>query len=288
MNSATQVVPEMALRNFFPEQIVLGENSRWQGTKDQNVNDLLLSIPLNGQQTPVDVWLDDKGNPHLVYGFRRVQAIKTINEGKKQEDELAVRCQVIPRPEPLDAFLRNIAENIDRKDTSPMDDAYAHEILRKKFKYSDKAIADRYHKTPSWVSQVSDLLDYVYEIQMMIHAGYLTMNDSKVCKTMTKKEQVAFAEQIAKENNTTIAEAADTKSRKRKKAKRKGKEKGKSLKEILGVLDIFSAKEEIDVSPQDLCKLILKWADSKKPMHDFVIEICGEPVDENENPLEEN
>ncbi len=283
-------IPEIGtMVELNPDAIKPGLNSRWQGMKDVNLNDLITSIPEHGQMVPVEIWYDKKGEPNLEFGYRRLMAIKTLNEGRKEDKKLLVKCIVIKALSEWELFLRNVAENTDREDPSPMDQSHAQEIARTKFKKTGVDIAKAWRCTPANVTTLASLQKVIPEVQGMVHLGYISVQEaySMVKSKVTPKEQKERCEEIAKSMNVSLPDVLAQKSRKGKKKKGKdAKDKNKSTAAILAALRLTSELPGCLPSLKKYCFDLAEWIVSKLSDIDLASLLTGLPNSEIEKLVE--
>jgi len=115
-----------------------------------------------------------KGKKYIcVYGHTRCESIKLLKDDKKSSHDGKVRAQVVDVDEKT-AFSATVRENIDRKETNVVDDAFNQERMRKDYGMSEKEIADFYSCSAAWVSQVKRLQHTSTKVQTAIANGILT------------------------------------------------------------------------------------------------------------------
>ena len=107
-----------------PKQILVDDalNGRWQPHDDQAVENMAKSFSEEGQLQAVQVRRVHDNRVQLVLGYRRFTAAKLFNE-RHPEQPMKLKCKVVVVNEE-EAFRRNIVENRERAECSPVDDAH--------------------------------------------------------------------------------------------------------------------------------------------------------------------
>lgn len=198
-----------------PEDINLDEaaNGRWQPHTDQSIQEMVDSYKENGQLQAVIVRKDKEGKVYLVLGYRRVKAALLYNE--QNDEKMKVKC-VISQLNAEEIFLRNITENLERAETTIVDDAYNMRKLREDLGWTDTKIAGLYKKTPSYVCQLKRIIDLPLDIQMKLHLGELSLASAITVGDLSEEDRT---EVLAAGNST----ASVTKAAREKKIKVGGK-----------------------------------------------------------------
>lgn len=178
---------------------------RWIPPDDRQIINLAISMHVYGQIQSCEVRVMDiagvKNVAVLNSGFTRCAAARLLREGftipedwadielTKEDAEAKVKViapgDTIHNPDFLlkvthvncndqQAFQRNLIENLERKDTSAIDNAHNQEKLRRDYGYSDADISRLYHYTNQGrVARLKRLLQLPDDIQLMVHTGNL-------------------------------------------------------------------------------------------------------------------
>lgn len=168
---------------FDPKEIVVQEtlNGRWDAHDESDVAKLVKSFEEpdtngapTGQLQPVQVRrLADK-RVQLVLGFRRYKASVKYNE-LHPDNPMKLKAIVVEINDE-EALRRNIIENRERKQTTPMDDAITQNRLREQYGWNDSRIATFYDVTPPYVGQLRKLLTLATDVQKLIHSRQLAVD----------------------------------------------------------------------------------------------------------------
>lgn len=183
---------------FWPQDIKLGENSRFEAPTDQEIEDMVGNFERDGQKTPVVVRKLSKDVVELVAGYCRHAAALRYNE-RHPDEPMQLRCEVREIND-KEAFEESIEENRARRDTSPMDDAWAHRILRDKYQYKDVEIAVRYKMSPTHISNLRKLLTLPHDIQQKIHRREITVQAALQLHSVDPSTQKEIVEKATSEN----------------------------------------------------------------------------------------
>ena len=155
---------------------------KYQPTED-DVKALAVSLLTYGQLQPVVARRDGDNRLLLTAGFTRCAAARLIRQGfsahadgSDQEQEFKdeqFRLKVtVSDCNDETAFVRNVVENAQRKETSPIDDAFNQEHMRDRYGMSDADIARTYgYNNAVKVCRLKKLLRLDTSIQDRIHDG---------------------------------------------------------------------------------------------------------------------
>src|SRR5258708_6711632 len=114
-----------------PEHVIAdaAHNSRSVPHTAAEVESLARSIAEHGQAQPVLCRKVDGHKVQLVAGFGRHSAVLWANANLGLPAPLKLLCRVIECNDE-EAFLKSLVENLDRADTTTLDDAHAQRRLR--------------------------------------------------------------------------------------------------------------------------------------------------------------
>lgn len=174
-------------------QILPGTNARNPDGKsaapdyDEKVKKMALSIAIEGQLQPAGVRRDDKHGLIQTFGFTRRDAVELYRQGftaidprdgveRPFHDPTALLWVKVDDCDDTDAFLRSIKENIERNDTTDLQEAKQHEELRNRLGWTDAAIARFYSYTnQNRVAALRRLLTLPEKRQQQVHEGKLAL-----------------------------------------------------------------------------------------------------------------
>jgi ParB family chromosome partitioning protein len=150
-----------------------------------SVQDMMVQLLDAGRQLePVGVTKyksgPNKGLYRLMYGFRRVHALKDIAEGKLAPEGSPLYSIQAILHEDVDAaddktvFLANVAENAHRQEMTPMDQAISIAKMIDEFGMTMDEVAKSIGVSKSRVSQIKALLKLPLEIQMAVETGLIS------------------------------------------------------------------------------------------------------------------
>lgn len=185
---------------FAPEDITV--DPALNGRHDlPPIDGLAQSILSIGQQQPV-VIRNDGGKPALVAGFSRWRAVIHINKGGLAPVPLKLRC-VYFRGSAQEGFLANIAENRERNQTTPMDDA--HNIARlERYGLTHEEIAKVYRESAGWVKDRLALLDLTEESRDALREGRLKPTAATHIAKLSAEQQ---RKAVAGKSKVTVRDA---------------------------------------------------------------------------------
>jgi ParB/RepB/Spo0J family partition protein len=233
------------------------KNLRREGwVDDKDITILASDIVQRGQLSPVVVTRNGEGSYVLVAGFRRFRAIRLANE--TMDADLPVLARVVEAGDEKVALLDNLAENVKRKDLSPMDMAFAAAKL-KEMGLTYKEIAKEFGHHESWLRQVMAFKDLPENVQQGVHSGKIPFTVARKLAGLTPEEiaTVLLAVEKALEAGESGAKAAAEAARKgirgkstrganakdNQKAGKKGLSAKKAILELKSVLEELNAED---------------------------------------------
>lgn len=160
----------------------------------KRVAELAQRIIDNGQIQPVEAHIDENGKPVLDIGYRRWAAIKKINEDGL---EFPIKVLLVKKdsedPE-KETLLRNLHENVDRENLTPIDIGKLAVRLSKDHGMTQAEIAKHFGKSEGWVSQhVSLVKNLSKEMQNAVANYYMTQEaatDLLSYKDPTERDEI--------------------------------------------------------------------------------------------------
>lgn len=163
----------------------------------QSVKSLADNIAARGLDFPVVLQrAEDTKTPipegyswRLIVGFRRFVAVTTFL--KWEEIKASIRVGITDQ----EAEILNIAENLERKDLNPLEEAQA---LVRRFKSGTplREIAKAMNRDTRWVHQRLRLMELPEEIREKVAAGLLTLLDVDVLVQLPSDEQGQAAQEL--------------------------------------------------------------------------------------------
>ena len=201
---------------------------------DDELRDLASDIGRNGQLQPVGVRSVGNDRYELVFGGRRLQAVKLWNS-ENPHKVIPVRAMVLDVPTDVERFSATVSENLRRKQTNPMDDAHNIGIYQDTFALSADKIAKRLGRTPQWVRKTAKLLTLEPEVKEAIIAGLIGWLSATNMVDLPREKQLEILEEIklgasSSDVSKKVREAAESEG---KKAKQSAAPKMKDLKALL-------------------------------------------------------
>jgi len=190
VNETIQISPKNLV---FREQKLRG---RVQPVQDEELIALAESLRTR-QDQPIQVRVTKQtgmyelifGNTRGLAGLKIVEGFKGLN-GKTEYaamPDFTLRAEVVECDDE-EAFLRTITENVQRIQTSDIDDAVNHELLRNEFGMSDAAITRLYgYAHQASVTGLKKLLLLPSNLQQKIHVKDMTKQAGFVLVEYCKK-----------------------------------------------------------------------------------------------------
>jgi len=295
------VLVTLALDEILVDETMNLRQDGWE--KDKTIEALCEDITEKGQLQPVLVTpyipLENEQNGihkySLVAGFRRYRAIEMANNEGGQD--LSVLARVVS-VDAHGAMLDNLAENIQRKNLSPIDVAHAA-IKLSAAGLGTKEIAKAFDKSDTWLRQNKAFLDLRKNLQNDIHSGKLDFGVARKLIGLTDEEQDEVLNAVRQalevgEGGQQAAEKARKEVTKDKKKSGKGRKakgdtpavkKGLSAKAAVLILEEtvaeVKAQEKIlkaDARSVEVYDLVVKFLHGKfgaQSFHKKMVELLG-------------
>jgi ParB/RepB/Spo0J family partition protein len=188
-----------------------------------------------GQLQPVQVRRVADNRVQLVMGYRRHAAVVEFN--KVHPDKPMKLKAIVVTINAEEAFRRNIVENRERQETTPIDDAFNQRRLRDDYGWTDTKIAEFYALTAPYVGVLRKLLTLPTETQKLVHARQLSVKAAAALTELSPEEQqkaIEPAQPDATPMKTDLAEKMSSRVVKAVRVARieKGGKQARSLAEV--------------------------------------------------------
>src|SRR5262245_34103744 len=164
-----------------------GLNGRWQPHTDEAVERMVKSFEEEGQLQAVQVRRIHDNKVQLVLGYRRYAAATLYNQ-RHPDQPMKLRAKVVLVNDE-EAFRRNLVENRERAECSPVDDAHNQRRLREVFGWTDAKIAEFYHVSPAHVCTLKKLLALPSDVQRLVHGRTLSVQAATGLADLPAQEQ---------------------------------------------------------------------------------------------------
>jgi ParB/RepB/Spo0J family partition protein len=167
MDQVTTAIIYKALDEILPNP--------WQTREredPEHIKNLAMSIGERGlMQVPVARIVKDNGHVQLAFGHSRLAAFKFLRDtGNKGFDTMPVSLQEL---DDLGMFQSAVAENVDRKDLTPVEEAKAMKVYMDQFGKSSAETGSLFHLAESTVRNKVRLLNLPAEIQEGFASGHM-------------------------------------------------------------------------------------------------------------------
>jgi ParB/RepB/Spo0J family partition protein len=160
--------------------------------RDLDVEDLKLSIQKTGLQTPIGVCKQQGSSYAVIYGFRRLEAMKQLGI-----ETIPVR--VLEDNDESSLYLLNLQENVTRKNLSPIEEAEAiQRLIELGNEIAEFAPALGWTKT--LITQRLSLLNMSVVVQEALHTDSVSVRQAKLidkAEDQYQEELVSLAQEGA-------------------------------------------------------------------------------------------
>ncbi len=210
--SKGKTVTEGSLNHIDPSSVLADDNSRF-GLKETRIESMAASIiESNGVKLPIEVQPHNgKGYP-LTSGFYRLAGTLLAN---KQGAGLTIPALIVPLATSLDRLRRQLSENMERENQSPMDKAVA--IKRLLDEGVSKMEIRTIFTTPggrkglklqpasnSFINMTLSFLGFSKDTQSKIHLGLVGVGAAYQLTRVSKDKQDAVLAAAEKEREASI------------------------------------------------------------------------------------
>ena len=229
---------------ILPEHIVTDDtlNARASQQSEEEIESLAQSMLEHGQQQPAIVRRIEGNRVQLVAGYGRRRAILRINE-RQPEQPLKLLCRVIECND-SEAFLKSIVENLDRAETTVVDDAHNQRRLREQYGWTDERIAEFYKRSVSHVRQLRKTLVLATPIQQAVAKGNLSLSAAVDLTELPEVERAAVVSQATNANGHVNGRAI------RERVRQTGKLRARTLADLRGLLEMFTGEDSTEPERQ--------------------------------------
>lgn len=247
---------------IFPENIVVvpGENSRKELHTPEEIKALADSILAFGQETPCRARRIEGNRVQLVSGYGRHAAVTYLNTKVVPDDPIPLRV-LVSECSQEDAFVRSIIENLQRAETTPVDDLYAQKRLREVYGWSDTKIAQLYQSSVTWVRRMAKTSRLSTPLKEKVEKGELPLTAALDLTDIPEAEREAVVQE-ATNPITGQANGAKVKAKVRAVKRERGQTASRTLKEVRDFLMEQMAPRERD-SVRELARALVDFAAGK-------------------------
>ena len=137
-----------------------------------------------------------KNRFEIIYGHRRFLACRLLGMSK-------IRATVKQLTD-VEAAMMRAAENVDRLDISPIEEAAVYQDLKETHKLSIDKIAGRMGKSSAIVRRRMDLLRMPESLQIAIHKKEINYGVGESLWQLADKDEIEYYLQFAIENGATV------------------------------------------------------------------------------------
>lgn len=207
--------------------IYIPDNVRDPGW-EKKLKNLMSSIKQRGVLQPVGLFpYGGAKGPNgekfeLVFGYRRLEACKKLKHSQVPARVLSSKLTAKQR------FLSRMAENDNRDDLTPMEEARAFQTAIQEYKIPARELAKQLGKTDGYISQRLQLLKLPEEVQESLEDGKITPTHAREIASVTDEdEQRKLLQKAEKMSVTDFKEHVEANVDR---SKRKGSNRGRKAK----------------------------------------------------------
>jgi ParB/RepB/Spo0J family partition protein len=251
-------------------------------SEDTDVSELAEDIASRGQILPAICSKSPEGWPVLIAGHRRLRAIAELNKTLPVEGKVKLRFNYAPTKNDEEALDLTVAENRNRTDVNPLDDAYNINIYMVKFGRGLEEIGKKYFpgantpekvaKAVAWVKERQKLLELTPEAQEKLRKGeFSTSAAQQLAKLQPVAQNVILskAEKEGKKLKVADAKAAVDET--------KPASERKQIKDNTPVKLLTKFKTGMEIAGA-LASEVLAKRFKKKPDVDVVVELAEQTL----------
>lgn len=187
---SSSTVVMVALANLQP-----GKFNPRKHFDEKTISELAASISRQGILQPIGIRkVDDTDNYEIIYGERRFKA--SLEAGLKE-----IPAIVFQVPDETAQELA-VTENLQRKDVSPMEEAFAYRNLMQTGRYDVKSLSERFGKSENYIRTRLNFSSLIPEIAELLDADEITISlASEMCRYSEDIQKNAYEEHFKDSNS---------------------------------------------------------------------------------------
>lgn len=239
-------------------------NKRVLGARPETIQELAQSLRANGQLQPCAVVTRDAfrrifpdddavlGRATFVQitGARRYAAAQQIGW-----DALDVVVKDEVASSPLRFLSATAAENIDRQDFDPVEEAEQVQLVVAAAE-SGQVAAEQLQRSPGWVSQRLNLLKLAPELQNALRAGEIPLREVRTLHTLTPAEQLAALHRFTAVNRPPDDDPDGSDTAPTPRQTDRPTPIARAIRRIGGTPDRIAATLKAELTPEDIALLV--------------------------------
>lgn len=180
MQSSPSISPLLQMQHLPLDQIIPDPNQPRHYFSEGDMHELAASIAINGVLQPILVRPIEGHKYMIVCGERRYRACVAVQAMHKERSTIPCTVRSLSDAEALEL---QIAENLQRKDIEPMEEAVAFKSLLDQRSFSIADLADKLGKNTRYVTLRVKLNDLIPEFKEMLSQNKLSLHNAyKICK----------------------------------------------------------------------------------------------------------
>lgn len=227
---------------LYPEEIDANEEDNGRAPIKRDLSDLIKSIEQHGVQSPIECRIGLNGRPILNFGFGRRAAVQKINEKRAEDEQMTVPVKIRDGIDAKTAYLRNVHENVDRDNLSPIDMLSVIKNLQGKHGMKQREIGKQLNISESAVSYYKSLESITYKKAIMaIHSGRISYSAAVQMAKLTPEAQIKLADKLLDED---VERSVDEQMEEA--AAERGVQKQRTVKAIKNTFEEFAGSPGLD------------------------------------------
>lgn len=236
------------------EKIVPNPNQPRVIFKQNELEELVNSIKLNGILQPILLKPLDNGNYEIIAGERRWRAAKIL--------QLTEMPSIIKNLNDQEALEIALIENIQRENLNPLEEAETYKRLIEEYNYTQEKVAEVVSKSRSHIANLLRLLTLSDSIKKYLQDGLISIGHAKLLIGHNESDEIA--EEIIKNNYNVRQTEKLLKASKQQKEPTQRKNLRKNTTNNIRVTDDILAIEEAVSLALEMPVEIEQYGDSGK------------------------
>lgn len=212
----------------------------------------------SGQLNPILVRVLPSGEREVIGGFRRMRAAMYLIESELCPD-FKIKY-VIETMSDAEAALKNLSENLQREEPSPIQLAHAVRALTESYGMTMQAIAGRLKRSIGYLNGLLELLTLPKEIRTSVADGEMPIGAALELAKLPPGVQIETFNELASDGKKVSVKAVKEKLRERHESTGEGKAVKRTCQDLLGWL-------ECQTGPADpgnkVAVMLLDWLEGK-------------------------
>jgi len=217
---------------------------------DEAINELSESIKAKGLLQPILVRSKGENKFEIISGERRFRAIKKL--------DYKYIPAIVKNVKDSDMLEIGLAENLQREDLNPVEEAKGYKLLIDKFNYTQEQLSTIVHKSRPYIGNILRLLKLPNEVLQAIEQGKISTSHARTLIREANPEEKL--KQILN-NKLSVRDAEKIQQNKQKKNIKKSEKSAEIFSIEQSLTDILQSMSEVKINTDNSGEIKIKFKD---------------------------